>query len=68
MYCLTVVFGALGAGALLRFVERIALGAEGTGSPFVQPVMGVVFILLAYKSLTKARLPGDSAGAPVAKS
>ena len=55
LYALAVLLGVVGSAGILRFIERIVLGAEGSGSPFAQLVMGLVSILLAYKSYTKAR-------------
>lgn len=55
MYFATAVLGLLGALSILRFVERVATGTEGAGSPVVQLGIGAVFILLASKSLGRAR-------------
>jgi hypothetical protein len=63
MYLLTVLLGVLGVAGLVRFIERAALGAEGPGSPVIQLAMSGVFLLLAWKSLAKARSASESEGA-----
>ena len=63
LYVLTVLLGVMGAAGVLRFIERMATGAAGSGSPFVQLIMGLAFILLAYKCYAKARGIGIPANA-----
>lgn len=53
-YLLTVILGAIGLIALLRVGERLALGG-GTGSVWVQLLIGLLCIVGAWKSLQKAR-------------
>jgi hypothetical protein len=68
LYVLAVLLGVMGAAGVLRFLERMATGAEGSGSPFAQLIVGLAFILLAYKSYTKARgrtIPGNAASPQV---
>ena len=61
MYFLTVILGVLGFASVLRFVEVVALDAQSPGSPFVGLMMGIVFLLLAWKSLARARQGGSAA-------
>ena len=49
---LTVVLGAIGALSILRFIERLVVGA---GILPVQPLVGAVFLYLAWLCLAKAR-------------
>jgi len=55
-YLLTVLLGAYGILALARTAERLV-----TGMPvlMVQVILGVVAILLAWRSLVKARELGQ---------
>jgi hypothetical protein len=62
-YALTVLLGVVGALGVLRFVERMAFSAEGSGSPSAQLVIGLVFTLLAYKSYAKARRTNHASSA-----
>ena len=55
MYLLAAVLGLLGAGSLLRGVERIIFTANDPTSPGIQLVTGAVFLALAHKSWMKAR-------------
>ena len=61
LYFLTAILGALGLASVLRFVEVVALGSESPGSPFVGLIMGMVFLLLAWKSFARARQGSSTA-------
>ena len=52
MYLGTVIFGLLGVLSILRFAEMLFL--SGSISP-MQPVIGVVALVLAWACLKKAR-------------
>jgi hypothetical protein len=56
-YLLTVLLGAIGALGLLRATERLASGGvEGPGGlPAAQLGIGLAFLLLAWRSLRKAK-------------
>jgi hypothetical protein len=54
-YLLAVILGTIGALAVLRAGERLAFGA-GSGSIWVPLIVGPVCLLLAWKSLQKARV------------
>jgi hypothetical protein len=53
-YVLVILLGAMGALAALRGAERLIFGAA-IGSAAVQLGLGALFLLLAWKSLAKAR-------------
>lgn len=53
-YVLTVILGGIGALALLRAGERIVFGG-GTGSPWVQVLVGLLGLAGAWKSFQKTR-------------
>jgi hypothetical protein len=53
-YLLTVVLGGIGAVALFRAIERLVFGG-GTGSPWVQVLVGLLALAGAWKSFQKAR-------------
>jgi hypothetical protein len=51
-YFLTFVSGAIGVLALVRVIERFAVGA---GADTVQIGIALIFLFLAWQSLQKAR-------------
>ena len=53
-YAVTIVLGAIGALAILRAVELVAVGAA-QASTWVQLLIGALCLLGAWKSLERAR-------------
>jgi hypothetical protein len=53
-YLIAILCGALGALGVLRALERLIFGG-GSGSPVFQFAFGAVFLLLAWRSIQRAR-------------